>query len=157
MLEDSLDSLLADAESFYPNSKRKRRSKTEPKPRVSKNLLAWDSRPYKKPLPNGKEIELFTVGALAKALDRPFSSVKVWNENGYLPTAPYRLPAVKNARGVTQNGRRLYSRAMVEKTVEIFTKNGLLGIARIEWSQLREVSLELASSWTAIKNEEMNH
>jgi len=156
-MAESLDALLADVESFYPGSKRKRRSTAEPKSRAPKDLLAWDARPYKKPLPNGKEIELFTVGALAKALDRPFSSLKVWNENGYLPTSPYRLPTVKNARGENQKGRRLYSREMIEKTIEIFTRHGLIGIPRIEWSKLREVSLEIAASWSEIKDKEMNH
>ena len=105
-------------------------------------------------LPNGKDVELFTVGALAQALGRPFVSIRVWNENGYLPKAPYRLPTKKNKHGEEHKGRRLYSRAMIEAAVAIFDKAGLLEVKRIEWSLHQQVSIELAEIWSKILKKE---
>lgn len=153
MSEDLIDLLFSDPDEYYPGSKRKRRAVATPTAK-EKVDVAWDSRPYKKTLPNGKDIELFTVGALAAALGRPFVSVKLWNQKGYLPTPPYRLPTKPNKNGEEHKGRRLYSRAMVEKTVEIFNSSGLLGIARIEWANYHYVTVEIAEAWIAIKSTE---
>ena len=82
MSEDLIDELFSSVDAYYPGSKRKRR---EPKKVEVKTEAHWDSKPQLKPLPNGKELELFTVGALANALGRPFVSIRVWNKKGYLP------------------------------------------------------------------------
>jgi hypothetical protein len=155
MSDDLIASTFGDLDAYYPNSKRKRRSLVETKSKDAPKVASWDSRPYVKPLPNGKDIELFTAGALASALGRPFVSIKVWNEKGYLPTPPYRLPTKKTKHGEDHKGRRLYSRAMIEKTIEIFAKAGLLDAKRIEWAHYRNVTLEIAEAWAVIKNEEM--
>jgi len=93
MAEDIIDSVIADLDNFYPGSKRKRRVTEEPK---VKEEVSWDANPQIKPLPDGRDIELFTVGALAQALNRPFITIRTWNQKGYLPTPPYRLPTKKN-------------------------------------------------------------
>jgi hypothetical protein len=155
MSEDLIDRLFSDPDDYYPGSKRKRRAVVDPTA-TTKPEVAWDSRPFVKTLPNGKDIELFTVGALAAALGRPFVSVKLWNQKGYLPTPPYRLPTKTDKNGEAHKGRRLYSRAMVEKTIDIFTKNGLLGLSRIEWANYHNVTVEIAEAWIDIKSTE-NH
>jgi hypothetical protein len=153
MTDDFIDSTFADLDVYYPGSKRKRRIDT-PKVVEEKTPQQWDSKPQVKTLPNGKDVELFTVGALAQALGRPFISIRVWNEKGYLPTPAYRLPTKKNKNGEDYKGRRLYSRAMIEAAVEIFDRNGLLYLKRIEWSLHRDVPIELAEAWSKILAEE---
>lgn len=153
MADDFIDSTFADLDVYYPGSKRKRRA-DEPKIVQHVEEQQWDSKPQLKTLPNGKDVELFTVGALAQALGRPFVSIRVWNENGYLPKAPYRLPTKKNKHGEEHKGRRLYSRAMIEAAVAIFDKAGLLEVKRIEWSLHQQVSIELAETWSKILKKE---
>ena len=145
MSEDFIETTFSGLDTYYPGSKRKRR---EPKISDIQPKENWDSRPYVKTLPNGRDVELFTVGALANALGRPFASIRVWNDEGYLPSSPYRLPTKKNKHGEDHKGRRLYSRAMIEATVDLFNKAGLLNSKRIEWSSHQPLTNEIAEAWT---------
>ena len=147
MTDDLIDEMFSSVDSYYPGSKRKRR---EPKKVEVKTEAHWDSRPQLKPLPNGKELELFTVGALASALGRPFVSILVWNKKGYLPKSPYRLPTTKDKNGNDHEGRRLYSRAMIESVISIFDKAGLLHVKRIDWEANRNITQLIAASWSEI-------
>jgi len=151
MADDIIDSVIADLDNFYPGSKRKRRATEEIK---IKEDVSWDSNPQIKPLPNGKDIELFTVGALAKALNRPFITVRKWNDKGHLPTPPYRLPTKKDKNGEDHKGRRLYSRAMIEATIALFAQFGVLHVNRIDWSAHRQLTNEIAEAWRKIQAEE---
>lgn len=153
MTQDFIDSTFADLDEYYPGSKRKRKAAVVKQPEVEPDA-AWDVRPFKKPLPNGKVIDMFTLGALASALGRPIITVRDWTKKGYIPASPYRLPSKKNIRGEDHQGRRLYSRAMVEAAVELFHKAGVLHTSRIEWSDYRELSEEIAMAWTKIRAEE---
>jgi hypothetical protein len=151
MSDDLIDSVIADLDNFYPGSKRKRRVTEAPKEKVE---VAWDAKPHIKTLPNGKDIEMFTVGALAEALGRPFITLRKWNEKGYLPTPPYRLPTIKNVNGEDHKGRRLYSRAMIEATVALFAQFGVLHVNRIDWSTHQQLTEEIAEAWRKIQAEE---
>jgi DNA-binding transcriptional MerR regulator len=55
---------------------------------------------------NGRKVvaTLFSIGALAKRLDRGISTVRVWERQGLLPETPYR----------SEKGDRLYTLDMVE-------------------------------------------
>jgi hypothetical protein len=150
MTDDYIDNAFADLDVFYPGSKRKRRDSAPPKTVEHVSIQQWDAKPQVKTLPNGKDVELFTVGALAQALGRPFVSIRVWNEKGYLPKAPYRLPTKKNVHGEDHKGRRLYSRAMIEAAVQLFDKAGLLEVKRIDWAVHRNLSIEIAEAWSQI-------
>lgn len=150
MTDDYIDNVFADLDVFYPGSKRKRRDSAAPKSVDHVEIQQWDAKPQVKTLPNGKDVELFTVGALAQALGRPFVSIRVWNEKGYLPKAPYRLPTKKNVHGEDHKGRRLYSRAMIEAAVQLFNKAGLLQVKRIDWAVHRNLSIEIAEAWSNI-------
>jgi hypothetical protein len=149
MSNDFIDELFSTVDEYYPGSKRKRKE-TKKEARVPE-VKTWDARPFVKTLPNGKDVEMFTLGALAEALGRPVATVRAWTVVGYLPPPPYRLPDVVDVKGVTRKGRRLYSRAMVIAAVEIFAKFGLLDSIRIEWSELQEVPRELAETWNTIR------
>jgi hypothetical protein len=141
MTEDFIDQTFGDL--YYPNSKRKRR---EPVVKEVKEVF-WDSHPRPTTLPNGQEIDLFTIGALAKALDRPVVTLKLWMNEGHLPTSPYRLPTKTDKLGKERQGRRLYSRSMIESAINTFTKFGVLHVKRIDWSKYREVTEEIAKAW----------
>jgi hypothetical protein len=150
-MSDEIDRLFEDLDTYYPGSKRKRKEKVikEEDPEA-----AWDTKPIKKKLPNGNEVELFTIGAMANALGRPVITIRTWIKEGYLPASPYRLPAKKNKNGEDHQGRRLYSRAMVEKTVSLFHSAGLLHTKRVEWSVHRQLSNEIAEAWNQIRADE---
>lgn len=97
-------------------------------------------------------MEVFTIGALAKALERPIPTIRMWLDRGYLPSISYRLPAVE-VGGKMRKNRRLYTRAMVESAVASFQKRNLIGSARIEWSELPDLVEELYENWkTLIQN-----
>ena len=86
MTEDFIESTFGDLDVYYPGSKRKRKSVTqkpkEPRPTISGE---WDSQPLVKEI-NGKSVELFTVGAIAKALNRSFILVGIGITKGFYPT-----------------------------------------------------------------------
>lgn len=151
MSNDYIENSFAELDNYYPGSKRKRRE--PPKPEVQPEV-DWDSKSYKKTLPNGKDVEMFTIGALASALGRPLITVRAWIKEGYLPASPYRLPTKKNVKGEDHLGRRLYSRPMIEAAVELFGKAGLLHTKRIEWSLHRQLSIDIAEAWSKIRAEE---
>jgi hypothetical protein len=151
--DDLIDSTFADLDDYYPGSKRKRK-KIEPKKPEIELDTSWDSKPYIKTLPNGKDVEMFTIGALAAALGRPVITIRTWIKEGYLPASPYRLPAKKDVNGEDHQGRRLYSRAMVEKVIQLFDSTGVLYLKRIEWPMHRQLSNEIAEAWSQIRAEE---
>ena len=153
MTDDLIDSMFSDVDQYYPGSKRKRKPVVAKKPEVELDLN-WDAKPIKKTLPNGRDLEMFTIGAIAAALGRPVITMRAWIKEGYLPAAPYRLPSTKNVNGKEHQGRRLYSRAMVERVVEILRTAGLLEVKRIEWSLHRQVSIDIAEAWTQIRADE---
>jgi hypothetical protein len=150
MAEDFIDSTFADLEEYYPGSKRKRKKPEPKKPEIIPGK-EWASKFYKKTLPNGTDVEMFTIGALANALGRPVITIRTWIKEGYIPASPYRLPTTKNNKGEDHQGRRLYSKAMVEKVIELFDKAGLLYIKRIDWPAHQQLSNEIAEAWGQIR------
>jgi len=91
-MTDEIDKMFSDLDSYYPGSKRKRREPKAPEVEVDDT---WESKSYKKTLPNGKDMEFYTIGALAQALGRPVITIRQWIKTGYLPPSPYRLPTKK--------------------------------------------------------------
>lgn len=152
---DFTDELFSDLDDYYPGSKRKRKS-VKTKEDVIIEPKTWDARPYKKTMPNGQDMELFTIGALADALGRPIITVRDWVKKGYLPTAPYRMPSKPNKNGDEHLGRRLYSRAMVESAIQIFNETGLSSVQRINWSQNKDVAFRISETWNTIRVQETN-
>ena len=149
-MEDLIDEMFSAVDNYYPGSKRKRKMFEEPKTKFSIEEKTWDARPYSKVV-NGKDLEFFTLGALAQALGRPVVTLRDWMNKGYLPTAPYRLPEKEDKHGDVRKGRRLYSREMIEATVEIFDKAGLLNLNKIEWSNHQQVTFDIAEAWNKLR------
>lgn len=153
MSEDFINSTFSDLDDFYPGSKRKRKPVVAKQPEVMPESN-WDSKPYVKTLPNGRDLEMFTIGALAEALGRPVITIRTWIKDGRLPASPYRLPAKQDVNGKERLGRRLYSRAMIESLIELFGKHGVLYTKRIEWSDYQQLTSEIAEAWTKIRADE---
>jgi hypothetical protein len=99
-MTETAEEFFSDLDSFYPGSKRKRRE-PDAKPTRAKrpDPSEWDAVSYTKTV-NGKAVEFFTIGALAKALGKSEASIRLWQSKGYLPNTPYRLPA-KEVNGRT--------------------------------------------------------
>jgi len=153
-MNDEVDKLFKDLDDYYPGSKRKRR-KPDPnvKPRKVSTPNAWNVDPQVKALPNGKVIELFSAGAMAIALGRPLVTLRLWERKGYIPRAPYRLKSMI-VKGVKKPGWRMYSKAIVEATIESFQSRGLLEAPRIDWNRHPDLSIELMEKWTKIHSQE---
>jgi hypothetical protein len=153
-MNDEVDKLFLSLDDYYPGSKRKRR-KPDPnvKPRKVSTPNAWNVDPQVKALPNGKVIELFSAGAMATALGRPLVTLRLWERKGYIPRAPYRLKSMI-VNGVKKPGWRMYSKAIVEATIESFQSRGLLEAPRVDWNRHHDLSIELMEKWTKIHSQE---
>lgn len=151
---DTIDAMFKDIDEYYPGSKRKRRApdpNAKPKRKISENT--WDSEAQLKKLPNGNVIELFSAGAMAQALGRPLVTLRLWERKGYIPRAPYRLKSMI-VKGVKKPGWRMYSRTIVETTIESFRSRGLLDAPRVDWNKHHDLSIELVEKWRDIHNQE---
>jgi hypothetical protein len=149
---DEIEKAFADLE-YLPGSKKKRK---EPDPKVSRrkagNSNGWDANPITKTL-GGKETEVFTIGALALALEKTIVTIRLWERKGYIPRAPYRLRS-KTLKGEKTGGNRVYTRALIESAIEEFNRRGLLGSARVEWNQHDELTDALVKRWKDITTTE---
>jgi hypothetical protein len=149
---DEIEAAFADLE-YVPGSKRKRRDLD---PKVSRRKTGesngWDSNPIIKTL-SGEETEVFTISALAQALEKTIVTVRLWERKGYIPRAPYRLRS-KTLQGQKTGGNRVYTRALIESAVEEFNRRGLLGSARVEWNQHSDLTEALVKRWKEITNTE---
>lgn len=151
---DTIDNMFGDMDEYYPGSKRKRRApdpNAKPKKKVSED--SWDSEAQLKKLPNGNVIELFSAGAMSQALGRPLVTLRLWERKGYIPRAPYRLKSMM-VNGVKKPGWRMYSRAIVETTIESFSSRGLLEAPRVDWNRHQDLSIELVDKWREIHDQE---
>lgn len=150
--EDEIIESFKDLE-YVPGSKKKRR---EPDAKVSRRKSGetngWDANPIIKTL-GGQETEVFTIGALAQALEKTIVTVRLWERKGYIPRAPYRLRS-KTLKGQKTGGNRVYTRALIEAAIDEFSKRNLLGSARVEWSQHEDLTDALVKRWKDITSKE---
>jgi hypothetical protein len=158
-MTDSLQSLFGNIQDeYYPGSKQKRRESREAhQERVSeqraeaKENAPWDARPWSKHVrfSDGREmdLEMFPIGALAKALHRDSVTLRAWIRKGWLPKAKYLTPPVAGTRG--NAGRRLWSRAQVEGIVSIAQEEGLLNDSppRIQRTKFTERVMATWKEW----------
>lgn len=104
-------SLLGDLPDFPGNTPPKNRGKTKPK--QTEDLNGAIGKVYRI---GGKDIELFTIGELARALARRPVTLRMWEREGWIPKATYRTPTPRGSQIPDRpaKGRRLYSREQVE-------------------------------------------
>lgn len=120
--------------------------KTPPKNRkqlTSKDPLAEDRYNGAKPKlmkVNGVERLLFTVGDLAKVLQRKPVTIRMWELNGWIPKAKYRTQAPKGTQipGKTPKGRRLYSQQQVEFLLTALSRFEIDNPAKANWEGFRQ-------------------
>jgi len=150
--QDEIEAAFADLE-YVPGSKKKRRD-LDPKVsrRKSGESNGWDANPVIKTL-GGIETEVFTIGALALALEKTIVTIRLWERKGYIPRAPYRLRS-KTLKGEKTGGNRVYTRALIESSIDEFNRRGLLGSARVEWSQHEDLTDALVKRWKEITSTE---
>jgi hypothetical protein len=150
--EDEIEKAFADLE-YIPGSKRKRRDPDEKvSRRKSGESNGWDKTPIIKTL-GGVETEVFTIGALALALEKTIVTIRLWERKGYIPRAPYRLRS-KTLAGKKTGGNRVYTRALIESAIEEFSLRGLLGSARVEWNQHDDLTDALLKRWKEVTSTE---
>ena len=154
MADDIIDSMFNGLGDYYPGSKRKRKSVDPAKKKVEPKD-SWESKPQVKTLPNGKTIELYSAGSLCEALKRPLVTIRLWERKGYIPRAPYRLRSIV-VDGKKKPGWRMYSRAIIESTIQSFQSRGLIDSKRIDWNRHPDLSIELLENWTKIHENETN-
>ncbi len=139
-----------------PGSKKQRRDTTDASEKRRSRILGesngWDANPILKTL-QGKEVEVFTISAIADALEKKVVTIRLWEKKGYIPIAPYRLRS-KTINGKKVNGNRVYTRDLIEITIEEFGKRGLLGSSRVEWNQLSDLTDTLVRRWREAMNRE---
>ena len=132
-----------------PGSKQKRREDTTETVKRRQRILGesngWDANPIIKTL-KGEQVEVFTIGALADALEKKIVTIRLWEKKGYIPAAPYRLRS-KSLNGEKVLGNRVYTRELIELTIKEFSRRGLLGSARVEWKEHADLPGELAFQW----------
>lgn len=148
-MKDLIDETFSDV--YYPGSKRKRKAAA---PKKVKEAATWDKYPKTRTLPNGKDIEMFTIQSLCIALGRPYITVRSWITQGKIPQSPYALPPKADKNGVVRPGRRLYTRAMIEAAIELFNKFGFLDTDKVDWQNNGELTTKLTETWEKIRQSE---
>jgi|WetSurMetagenome_2_1015567.scaffolds.fasta_scaffold08587_6 DNA-binding transcriptional MerR regulator len=81
--------------------------------RVARSSAAWKTVEIEI---DGVLTRVFTVGALAKAVGKSVSTIRMWERNGSLPPTPYK----------TAQGERLYTLEMVESVRNALRRSGKL-------------------------------
>ncbi len=105
---------------------------------------SWGIPPVQKKI-MGKPITLYTLGALANALQRPIVTLRLWEAQGRIPSAPYRAEHVSGPGGKV--GRRYYSQRNINDAQMEFYRRGLLGAHRIEWADHEDLVEAVAQRW----------
>jgi hypothetical protein len=134
---------------YPPGTTKPRREDNPTAKKRRKKILGesngWDENPTVK-LVKGVETELFSISALAQALEKQVVTIRLWEKKGFIPNAPYRLRS-KSLNGKKVNGDRAYTRELIEIAIQEFNARGLLGSARVEWSQHSDLTLALLQRW----------
>lgn len=88
---------------------------------------------------NGEERMFFTVGELAKALQRQPVTIRMWESRGWIPKATYRTPTPKGQQipGKSPRGRRLYTLEQVEFLMDALQRFNLNDPEQANWAEFR--------------------
>jgi hypothetical protein len=136
---------------FYPGSKRKRRGTPEPTAPVADWELMESKKSY---VIGGRSVHLYRISALAEAVSKSEITIRSWMRTGYLPSdSPIRLTAADSDDGLKRGAHRLFTKEMIQATVDAFDKRGLLGAPRIEWSLHPELPKEILAAWRRLAKE----
>ena len=133
MPADPLD-LLGDLPDWPGSRPPKNRSKKQPV--ALDSLNGARSKMYRI---NGTDIEMFTIGEAARALGRSASTLRMWENQGWIPRATYRSPAPRKSQlpNKVPKGRRLYSRNQVEFLKDCILRFNLDDKNSKEWEKFK--------------------
>jgi hypothetical protein len=94
----------------------------------------------KKYIINGEPMMLYTVGQLAKALNRQAQTIRIWEYEGIIPKPSYRTPAPKSKQlpNVEPKGRRLYSFAQVDFLVDACVRFDIDSRLNSRWDEFKQ-------------------
>lgn len=91
---------------------------------------------------NGEDLEMFSVGELARALERKPVTIRMWESQGWIPKANYRTPTPRGEQvpGKAVKGRRLYSKEQIlllVRAVALFSLDKRSAPNSPKWEQFR--------------------
>jgi hypothetical protein len=138
-------SLLGDLPDFPGNTPPRNRA-SSPKKRVAEDYLnGARAKIYRI---GGVDREFYTVGELARALNRKPVTIRSWESRGWIPKVKYRTPPPAGTQipGKVPKGRRLYSRNQLEFLVEALSKFKLDDQRSGDWSGFRN---HIRANWPA--------
>ena len=109
---DDLMSLFGDLPE-WPGGKPPKNRPTTKRPTDDDQYNGAKPKPYRI---NGTDMQMFTVGQLALAVNRKAVTIRSWEKQGIIPRATYRTPAPSGPQlpGKPSKGRRLYSQVQVD-------------------------------------------
>lgn len=89
---------------------------------------------------NGVDRRFFTIGELAKALNRRPVTLRSWESHGWIPKANFRTPAPRGTQvpGKPVKGRRLYSLEQVEFLMDAVRHFKLDDPVQADWDGFRK-------------------
>lgn len=143
-----MDKLPENFRGYYPGSKTPLPVDEKPKP-APKDGNAWDSNPVVKRV-SGADVELFTIGAVCKALGRPPVTIRLWVRQRHIPDATFRLPGKTSPSGRRIEGRRLYTRKQIEGLIQVFKTHGIYEAERVDWSKHPTFLEDVKKAWETV-------
>lgn len=134
MSRDPLD-LLGDLP-YWPGTTPPKSSGKSPRKKTEDELHGARSTVYRV---NGEDIEMFTIGELARAIGRKPVTIRKWELQGWIPRANFRTPTPQGSQIPDRptKGRRLYSRSQVEFLAKAVTMFNLEDKSSKDWDRFR--------------------
>lgn len=129
MSDDPLDAVVAEhfGDLRYPGSRHVRQGLRAKEAVPIPQEGDWDANPRILPV-NGEDVEFFTIGALATALERSPVTIREWESKGIIPKARFQIPGKDGLRGK----RRLYTRPQIEGIILIAREEKILGVKKVK-------------------------
>jgi hypothetical protein len=111
----------SDLGEYYPGSRERRQTVPAPRPLAFEDFLG-DGLGEGVWLPlRGEDVEFFTIGQLARAINRKAVTLRAWESAGVIPTSGYSTKA-DDPRG----RRRLYTRAQCLGIIRLAKEHNIM-------------------------------
>lgn len=118
-----------------------------PTPEISERLAFLDMLPSKSWNLRGVDTQCYTIGSLAKVLDKQPVTIRSWEQKGWLKPPHARSHAPKSRVDDQEmkigdtviKGRRLYTRQQVEFLINAYEESKLDDPKKADWSKFRSL------------------